>query len=64
VHKTPNKNTYNVLHKPVLQDAAELPVAVRITTFLEAHHSITKYATTGKGLEFLEKWSELKLLLS
>jgi predicted transcriptional regulator len=27
---------------------------------LDIHHSETKYYTTVKGLEFLEKWSELK----
>lgn len=25
----------------------------------EAHHSLTKYATTQKGLKFLEKWREI-----
>jgi len=30
---------------------------------LEVHRSITRYATTKKELEFLEKWSELKKLL-
>ncbi len=27
--------------------------------FLEIHHSHIKYATTPKGLKFLEKWREL-----
>jgi len=27
--------------------------------FLEVHHSQIKYATTPKGFEFIEKWSEL-----
>jgi len=27
------------------------------------HHSLTKYATTRKGLEFIEKWRELVELL-
>jgi predicted transcriptional regulator len=30
---------------------------------LEVHHSSIKYVTTRKGLDFLEKWSELKELL-
>jgi predicted transcriptional regulator len=32
--------------------------------FLEIHHSMPRYATTQKGLEFLEKWQELQSLLS
>ena len=31
--------------------------------FLEVHHSLTKYATTEKGLKFVEKWRELVELL-
>jgi predicted transcriptional regulator len=31
---------------------------------LEAHHSITKYATTQKGLRFIEYWNELAELTS
>jgi len=31
---------------------------------LEEHHSVTRFATTEKGLNFLAKWSELNLLLS
>jgi len=31
--------------------------------FLEVHHSLTKYLTTQKGLNFLEKWRELEELL-
>jgi predicted transcriptional regulator len=27
--------------------------------FLEVHHSQIRYATTPKGFEFIEKWSEL-----
>jgi predicted transcriptional regulator len=27
---------------------------------LEIHHSQTKYATTQKGLKFVEKWKELE----
>jgi predicted transcriptional regulator len=27
--------------------------------FLEIHHSHIKYATTSKGLKFLDKWREL-----
>jgi len=30
---------------------------------LQVHHSQTKYATTKKGLKFVEKWRELKELL-
>ena len=30
---------------------------------LEVHHSQTKYATTEKGLKFVEKWRELLELL-
>lgn len=30
---------------------------------LEVHHSAIKYLTTRKGLDFLEKWDELKKLL-
>lgn len=30
---------------------------------LEVHHSLTKYATTEKGLKFVEKWRELVELL-
>ncbi len=30
---------------------------------LEVHHSLTKYATTQKGLKFVEKWRELVELL-
>ena len=30
---------------------------------LEIHHSVTKYATTQKGLKFVEKWKELVELL-
>ena len=30
---------------------------------LEVHHSQTKYATTQKGLKFVEKWKELLELL-
>jgi len=30
---------------------------------LEVHHSVTKYATTEKGLKFVEKWRELLELL-
>jgi len=30
---------------------------------LEVHHSLTKYATTQKGLKFVEKWKELAELL-
>ena len=30
---------------------------------LEVHHSQTKYATTQKGLKFVEKWRELVELL-
>jgi len=30
---------------------------------LEVHHSVTKYATTKKGLKFVEKWRELVELL-
>ena len=26
---------------------------------VEVHHSFTKYATTRKGLKFVEKWGEL-----
>ena len=29
----------------------------------EVHHSLTKYATTLKGLKFVEKWRELIELL-
>ncbi len=29
---------------------------------LEVHHSLTKYMTTQKGLDFLEKWRELEEL--
>ena len=31
---------------------------------LEIHHSIIKYATTQKGMQFVEKWEELTELLS
>jgi len=31
---------------------------------LEVHHSLTKYATTKKGLKFIEKWRELVELLT
>ena len=31
---------------------------------LEVHHSLTKYATTQKGLKFVEKWRELAELLT
>jgi len=31
--------------------------------FLEVHHSLTKYVTSQKGLNFLEKWRELEELL-
>lgn len=30
---------------------------------LEVHHSLTKYTTTQKGLNFVEKWRELVKLL-
>jgi len=30
---------------------------------LEVHHSSVKYATTKKGLKFVEKWRELAELL-
>jgi predicted transcriptional regulator len=30
---------------------------------LEVHHSATKYATTRKGVKFVEKWRELVALL-
>jgi len=30
---------------------------------IEVHNSLTKYATTQKGLKFLEKWRELVELL-
>jgi len=30
---------------------------------LKVHHSLTKYATTPKGLEFIRKWRELAQLL-
>ena len=30
---------------------------------LEIHHSVTKYATTQKGLRFVKKWKELLELL-
>jgi len=30
---------------------------------LEVHHSSVKYATTQKGLKFVEKWRELAELL-
>jgi predicted transcriptional regulator len=30
---------------------------------LEVRHSIARYATTEKGLKYLEKWSELQKLL-
>jgi predicted transcriptional regulator len=30
---------------------------------LEVHHSVTKYATTRKGVKFVEKWRELVELL-
>jgi len=30
---------------------------------LEVHHSKTKYATTEKGLEFLQRWAELQQFL-
>jgi len=30
---------------------------------LEVHHSVTKFATTQKGLKFVEKWRELVALL-
>jgi predicted transcriptional regulator len=30
---------------------------------LEVHRSLTRYATTQKGLKFVEKWSELVELL-
>ena len=30
---------------------------------LEVHHSVTKYATTQKGVKFVEKWRELVELL-
>ena len=30
---------------------------------LKVHHSVTKYATTKKGLKFVEKWRELVELL-
>ena len=31
---------------------------------LEVHHSLTKYATTQKGLKLVEKWRELVKLLT
>jgi predicted transcriptional regulator len=31
---------------------------------LEVHHSLPKYATTQKGLKFVEKWRELVELLT
>jgi len=34
------------------------------TGLLEIHHSKTKYATTQKGLIFVEKWKELAELIS
>ena len=30
---------------------------------LQVHHSPIKYVTTQKGLEFVEKWSQLTVLL-
>ena len=30
---------------------------------LKIHHSVTKYATTQKGLKFVKKWKELVDLL-
>jgi predicted transcriptional regulator len=30
---------------------------------LKIHHSVTKYATTQKGLKFVKKWKELVELL-
>ena len=30
---------------------------------LEVHHSLARYATTEKGLKFVEKWKELMELL-
>ncbi|NIR87535.1 hypothetical protein GWO13_08265 [Candidatus Bathyarchaeota archaeon] len=32
--------------------------------FLEVHHSLTKYVTTQKGLDFLQRWKELQEILS
>jgi len=31
---------------------------------MEIHHSRTKYATTQKGLRFIENWKELAELIS
>ncbi|MCW4053014.1 MAG: winged helix-turn-helix domain-containing protein [Candidatus Bathyarchaeota archaeon] len=31
---------------------------------LEAHHSLPQYATTQKGLKFVEKWRELTEFLT
>jgi hypothetical protein len=31
---------------------------------IEIHHSKEKYSTTAKGLEFLEKWTELHQALA
>jgi len=32
--------------------------------FLEIHHSETRYSTTQKGMRFLEKWTDLVMLLN
>jgi predicted transcriptional regulator len=32
--------------------------------FIEVHHSIEKYSTTEKGLEFLQKFTDLQELIS
>jgi len=36
---------------------------LRSLGLLEVHHSVTKYATTQKGVKFVEKWRELVVLL-
>ena len=36
---------------------------LRSLGLLEVHHSVTKYATTRKGVKFVEKWRELVVLL-
>jgi predicted transcriptional regulator len=32
--------------------------------FIEVHHSIERYSTTEKGLEFLQKFTDLQELIS
>ena len=55
-----------IMHKTnlsysILQDCLK---ELQYLKFIEVHHSIERYSTTEKGLEFLQKFTDLQELIS